>query len=99
MRWLHLSDLHLGRAEGASQASALKELVGAASVLLVDRPVDAIFVTGDIANSGLEDQYRAFADLVLQPLRALPACKSALVFAVPGNHDMDLDASAPMTWT
>jgi predicted phosphodiesterase len=98
MRWLHLSDLHLGRKESASQASALRELVGAASALLIDRPVDAIFITGDLANAGLEDQYRSFAELVLRPIRALPSCNSALVFAVPGNHDMDLDASAPMTW-
>lgn len=99
MKWLHLSDLHLGRRDSASQATALKELVGAATEAIGTATLDAIIVTGDVANAGRTEQYDEFGAQVLNPLRSLPSCKDALVIAVPGNHDLDGDASTPLVWS
>src|SRR5579872_1157794 len=49
-------------------------------------PLDAIIVTGDIADRNSEGGYRAFLDL----LKALGAAKPApeRIVIVPGNHDV-----------
>ncbi|MFI5609136.1 metallophosphoesterase [Amycolatopsis sp. NPDC051903] len=71
----HLSDLHL---DGGERADAR-----AAAVLdwlrNLTRPVEAVLVTGDIADHGLPAEYRRAAELFAYP---------APVLTCPGNHDV-----------
>jgi predicted MPP superfamily phosphohydrolase len=98
MRWLHLSDLHMGRPAPSPQTTALGSLLQAIEVALEDRPVDAILLTGDLAYSGLTIEYKNLTESVLTPLRALRACSSAQVIALPGNHDLDCNVTFPLSW-
>lgn len=69
----HLSDLHIdGGARADSRAKA-------AMTYLNDLRVDAVVVTGDIADHGLAEEYRRAAELLKHP---------APVFVLPGNHDV-----------
>ncbi len=87
LRWLHLSDLHLGR-PGRSRwwtvhdafAKHLRE-----SVAEVGAP-DVVLITGDLTSAATREQY----DEVDSLLDALASwCGSApIVIAVPGNHDV-----------
>src|SRR5687767_10978302 len=97
MRWLHLSDFHVGRESHSTQATALGSLVDAVSVAVTSL-LDAILVTGDLANSGKADQYQNFEQTLLAPLRRLPSCAGVPLFVAPGNHDVDCDATLPPSW-
>lgn len=50
-------------------------------------PVDAVLVAGDIAYSGLAEEYAA-ARAWLKELTEAASCSLADVFVVPGNHDV-----------
>ncbi|MGW5744865.1 metallophosphoesterase [Amycolatopsis sp. NPDC003861] len=69
----HLSDLHL---DGGSRAEAR---VAAAMACLGELPVDAVVVTGDIADHGTPEEYARAAELLKHP---------APVLLCPGNHDV-----------
>ncbi|MDS0137799.1 MULTISPECIES: metallophosphoesterase [unclassified Amycolatopsis] len=69
----HLSDLHL---DGGSRAEAR---VAAAMAYLGQLPVDAVVVTGDIADHGTAEEYARAAELLKHP---------APVLLCPGNHDV-----------
>lgn len=79
MRWLHLSDLHIGRTQEVPQQSVVGSLVKQIENVLSigSKPVDAIFITGDIANSGLKKEYDQFVSIVMVKLKSIPACKNA----------------------
>lgn len=89
--WLHLSDLHLRRGREWSQdvvlASLLRDIEARYSVQ--DKP-DLLFVTGDVAFSGKEEEYKLAGDFfrILVNKVGIPAER---VFVVPGNHDIDRD--------
>ncbi len=57
------------------------------------RKVDAILVTGDIANAGKEKEYKA-AYKWLSELAEACSCEMESVFVVPGNHDVDRKINA-----
>lgn len=99
MRWIHLSDLHIGRTHEVPQKSVINSLVKQIeSVLPLDsKPVDAIFITGDIANSGLKIEYEQFVTIIMDKLKIIPACKNAKTYCAPGNHDLFCDTT-PTTW-
>ena len=71
----HLSDTHLDDTpeSAARTARVLDHLNG------LPQPVDAILITGDIADNGREDEYRLAAKLFDSP-RPVLVC--------PGNHDV-----------
>lgn len=89
---LHLSDFHFKNPEHPilERADAI-----AKAVQSLMQPISALFiaVTGDIAFSGLEDEYKLadsfFRDLIDHFAQLLPGVDVSLVFA-PGNHDCDL---------
>ena len=71
----HLSDLHLDGGERAdARAAAVLDYLGNLA-----RPVDAVLVTGDIADHGLPEEYRRAAELLKNP---------SPVLVCPGNHDV-----------
>ncbi len=59
---------------------------------------DAVFLVGDIAYNGKESEYIRFEDDFLTPLRKLSFFESAKIFVVPGNHDVDCDATVAFPW-
>lgn len=98
MRWLHLTDVHMN-ADGI-QATRMVEAITFIEKVLAEseKQIDAIFITGDISASGQESEYLLFEKNVLAPLRKIPACQAAMVFCVPGNHDVDSSGSIAPTW-
>src|SRR5262245_20752963 len=99
MRWLHLTDIHIGRPGNTEQNVAIGELLRAVQTVLAGKPLDAIVITGDSANAGTASQYDEFGARLLSPLRALPECANATCIAVPGNHDLFHDESSlPLAW-
>ncbi|MFF8438381.1 metallophosphoesterase [Streptomyces bacillaris] len=69
-----ISDLHLDGSERATRrATRTMEYLRA-----LPRPVDALLVTGDIADHGTEAEYEEAARILAAPFPVLPC---------PGNHD------------
>lgn len=97
MRWLHLSDLHVGR-DNSAQKNAIASLVAAIEKFGRDADFDAILLTGDLVYSGHPDEYARLEALVLAPLLQLPMFRHSKVLAVPGNHDIDCDVVPPISW-
>jgi len=91
IRWLHLSDFHVGK-DIAPQLRLLEKTVEYVQSLVAKGFVpDIIFLTGDIANKGLKGEYQAFRSDFYNPLlKALGDNDwQGKVLAVPGNHDLD----------
>jgi len=92
---LHLSDLHI----------SVKDTFGRNTVLgaLLDRAVtdrkkglqpEMVVVTGDIAKTGVEEEY-ALAKTFFSDLLAALELGSERLFIVPGNHDVNRKAYRP----
>ncbi len=88
LRWLHLSDFHIGK-DNYAQIKLFKSIHEHMKEQK-DKGIlpDKIFITGDIANSGRKEEYTIFADEFLLPIVDIydPLPK---VYIVPGNHDID----------
>ncbi|MFJ8784555.1 metallophosphoesterase family protein [Streptomyces sp. NPDC102476] len=85
MRILHLSDTHVERTDapnrnGVNATDSLRLMLAELRHL---RDVDAVVVTGDIANEGEVEAYTAVRELVGEFARPL----DAPVFYTTGNHD------------
>ncbi|MFG2469139.1 metallophosphoesterase family protein [Streptomyces canus] len=85
MRILHLSDTHVERTDapnrnGVNATDSLRLMLAELRHL---RDVDAVVVTGDIANEGDVEAYTAVRELVGEFARPL----DAPVFYTTGNHD------------
>lgn len=96
MRWLLLSDLHVG-SESESQKLALMSLVEAVRERSKAKPYDLVLMAGDLAFSGKRSEYKRLKTLLIEPLRRLSEFKYARFVAVPGNHDVDCDIGYPPT--
>ncbi len=89
IRWLHISDLHLGNDDMSSTRmrdkllSFLTEKIG---------HVDYVFLTGDIRSANMEDnQFKpAMADF-LKDICSHCGVGIEKLFIVPGNHDINRD--------
>ncbi|MGR6968124.1 metallophosphoesterase [Streptomyces cynarae] len=85
MRILHLSDTHLDRsggpdADGADGTSALRRLLAELGHLPA---LDAVVVTGDVADDGSREAYARAREL----LTGYAGRRGANVFYTTGNHD------------
>ena len=98
MQWLHFTDFHVGRSTGPFREALTSQVDAVKAFCLNEEPVDAVFLGGDIAYGGNADEYRAFTDFFLIPLRAIPALKDAQFFVMPGNHDVCCDDALPINW-
>jgi predicted MPP superfamily phosphohydrolase len=99
-RWIHLSDIHTGhgdRTYGWDQALVLDEIVrdiDAQRRAQPEPPIDAILVTGDIANTGAGRTPTEYATAAawLGKVAAAAGVSTAQIYVVPGNHDVDRGA-------
>src|SRR5687767_7038950 len=97
LRWLHITDLHIGK-DDESQGTALASLVAAIHQYANEKPFDCVFITGDLAYSGQQEQYVALEKLLISPLRASDLFRHSRFFCTPGNHDLDCDIGLPIIW-
>ena len=100
--YLHFSDLHMGNKVAKPFLSHIK------SELLKDIKyisgelghIDVVFMTGDLAQSGSETEYKEF-EVFMNSILTLLNDKGSnpYLFFVPGNHDLerllDTDTSDP----
>jgi predicted MPP superfamily phosphohydrolase len=92
IRFLHISDLHL-RPQRVKRYDQDRVLNGLITFLERDRagfPLDLIFVTGDLAQSGKLEEYALVVEF-LKRLSEVTAVALDRFFVVPGNHDVDRD--------
>ncbi len=90
IRFLHLSDVHL-RPDRVKRYDQDRVLRGLVEFLERDRsgfPLDLVFLTGDLAQSGRADEYALATELLRELFRATNVPPER-TFVVPGNHDVD----------
>jgi predicted MPP superfamily phosphohydrolase len=90
IRFLHISDIHL-RPHIVKRYDQDRVLRGLVDFLERDRasfPLDLVFVTGDLANTGKAEEYVLVVEL-LKKLMDITGVPPAHMFVVPGNHDVD----------
>jgi predicted MPP superfamily phosphohydrolase len=83
--WLHLSDFHVGL-DSHGQTQLFDYIIS--HVKQKNKNLDFIFITGDIAQSGLEKEYEKFGNDFLEPLKK-EVNKNCKIFIVAGNHDVN----------
>jgi|WetSurSiteA1Bulk_404760.scaffolds.fasta_scaffold00050_13 predicted phosphodiesterase len=83
--WLHLSDFHVGLDEHG-QTQLFQYIIN--HVKEKNKNPDFIFITGDIAQSGLEKEYEKFGTEFIEPLQK-NLSENCKIFVVAGNHDTD----------
>lgn len=87
-KWLHISDLHFKSGENYDQDVVTRAFINSLPNLLSRYgPIDAIFVTGDVAYSGKKDEYD-IADVFFQRIIETTGVSRENIFIVPGNHDV-----------
>lgn len=88
--WLHLSDLHIDEKVLPDLTIVLKALWSDLKELRNQgHHPTLIFFTGDIANSGQEEQYKLAQKHFFEPLLVETGLPKERLFWVPGNHDVD----------
>ena len=86
IKWLHLSDLHSGKDLYA------QKIIYENILKLIDHKgtPDFVFITGDIANTGKNNEYKKLGEDFLLDLKILIGDNE--IFIIPGNHDIDRSA-------
>lgn len=89
--WLQVSDIHMRLRDAWSQDVVLKAMsTSIASERAKGCAFDFLLVTGDLAFSGKEAEYRLVADF-LDAIGSAAGVPCERIFCVPGNHDIDRD--------
>jgi hypothetical protein len=91
IRWLHLSDFHVGKDNFAERRIFGRIHEHIREQLERSGAPDLIFITGDLAQSGRPGEYSSFYEEFLLPLQLdiLGEEWQGKVFTIPGNHDVD----------
>lgn len=94
MRWLHLSDFHVGK-DGYGQARLFKEILAhVRNRVESGMAPDFVFITGDLANHGKVDEYAEFyGNFLLELSSIVDASDEPRILVIPGNHDVDRTAA------
>jgi len=91
VRWLHITDLHMGATRGWLWTN-LEEALFEDLTIITKRlggPPDLIFFTGDLVYSGNPGQFRKLDALLARLWRHVGGLGSApVLLPVPGNHDL-----------
>ena len=85
IHWLHLSDFHMGQ-DAYGQGKIAQYVYD--HVKQHQRPLDFIFITGDIGFSGKAAEYASFQKMFVKPMTELVGPDTVWLM-VPGNHDVD----------
>jgi hypothetical protein len=90
LTWLHLSDFHAGK-DVVDQTRIYKKIAEEARQHCESAGLpNFVFITGDIANKGQNDEYKLYEKTFLDPLvEKLGEDLIGKIFIVPGNHDVD----------
>ncbi len=90
IRWLHLSDFHVGKDVYAQGVMFTRIHRHVREVIAVRGTPDFVFVTGDLAQGGKDQEYATFYKDFLGPLaEVLGSDWDGAVYTIPGNHDVD----------
>jgi hypothetical protein len=90
LRWLHLSDFHIGKDDYAERKIFGRIHEHVERVVKEGFSPDFIFVTGDVADKAKLGQYSVFNDEFLAPLYEIVGYELIeKTYIVPGNHDVD----------
>ena len=89
IRWLHLSDFHVGK-DNYEQERLFTQLLAEIECWKSDKGFipDYVFITGDIANKGLKKEYETFRKDFFAPLQN-KLDKKTVIVPIPGNHDVE----------
>ncbi len=89
IRWLHLSDFHVGMDDYAQRKLFQEILLHFKKNKEQNFISDLVFITGDVANKGESNEYETFVSDFLEPLKKLIGEDATeKIFFVPGNHDV-----------
>lgn len=96
LKFLHLSDIHfqkIGENGHWDLDADLRNELNLDLENLAEKvgPLDAILISGDIAFSGNNDEYR-LAQEWLTKICEITKCEEENILMVPGNHDVNWDA-------
>src|ERR1044072_72355 len=92
VRWLHLSDFHVGKDEPAQYRIFDKIHNHVRERVMVWGAPVLVFVTGDLALRRKAREYSMFYEEFFWPLlEALGPDWEGQIFTIPGNHDVDLN--------
>lgn len=96
IRWLHLSDFHVGKDNYAQLRLFDKLITHVEEQNQAGFLPDLVFITGDIANKGQKAEYESFRKDFFSPLQEAlgGAAWNGKIFTVPGNHDVDRSKNA-----
>lgn len=90
IRYLHLSDFHVGKDGWAQQRLFDKIVAHVKSQVEVGQCPDLVFITGDLSNGGKKSEYETFRSDFFRPLEEAlgGASWKGGIYVVPGNHDL-----------
>jgi predicted phosphodiesterase len=95
VRILWLSDIHYDKNyTDKNKNELLKNYISSFLVYcskLID--IDYILLSGDIAQSGIKEEYNLFFNDILEPLLKLPRLEKAKLLVIPGNHDVNRETN------
>lgn len=97
IRWLHLSDVHENDKGEHARKNMYRHIIKEVEQRNSEPP-DVVFLTGDLAFAGTQEEYTALETDFIAPLKGVlpPDCP---LFMVPGNHDADRKrAIKPRLW-
>lgn len=86
LTWLHLSDLHFRCRDDNFESQLIYNKL-LEDLTHIEKPIDFVFVTGDIAYSGNKKEYEMASEFFKNVIKILRIKKDA-IFCVPGNHDI-----------
>ena len=89
LSWLHISDLHIKKGDSFDRDLVTRAfLTSLPDLLNRGHAPDLVFFTGDLANTGAQDEYAGATTFFDSVLAALKLDRRRLI-VVPGNHDVD----------
>jgi calcineurin-like phosphoesterase family protein/tetratricopeptide (TPR) repeat protein len=96
IRWLHLSDFHVGKDNYAQRKLFEKIRDHVSEQVEASGAPDLVFVTGDLAQQGKPEEFTIFYEEFLFPLveESLGKGWKGKIFTIPGNHDVQRDRNA-----
>jgi 3',5'-cyclic AMP phosphodiesterase CpdA len=100
LTWLHLSDWHQRISKDFDRKVVSEKLMHDIKSRQDIDPrlgrVDLVVFSGDLAWSGLEEEYQKAREQLLAPALEALGLDSSRLFIVPGNHDLNRDVAYNM---